>query len=64
MIDLEKLPATMTAKEVREKLRNCSYETLRQAWLEGKIQGTRISSRRTLYHTASVLRWLGLSSST
>jgi hypothetical protein len=60
MIDVTTLPMTMTALEIRTQLRKCTSETLRLAFLRGDIEGVQISRNRILYHTSSVLKWLGL----
>jgi hypothetical protein len=60
MLDPEKLPLVMTPKEIRAHVRACTTETLRQAYLRGEITGIRTGRKRTLYHTKSVLKWLGL----
>jgi hypothetical protein len=60
MLDLEKLPLVMTPGQVRKYIRDCTTHTLRLAYLRGEITGIRTGRKRTLYHTKSVLRWLGL----
>jgi hypothetical protein len=59
MVNLSELPETMTAKEIRE-LRRCTSTTLLRAFRAGEITGVQINSRRILYNTRSVLKWLGL----
>lgn len=58
--NIENLPLVMTADDIRKKLRDCSTDTIRRAWKDGKIVGKRISAKRVLFETASVLRWLGI----
>jgi hypothetical protein len=60
VIDLDSLPATMTAADINKYLRRCTAETLREALKQGKIKGKRLNDKRILYQTRSVLIWLGL----
>jgi hypothetical protein len=60
MVTIDKLPATLTAQEIRKYLRRTTPETLREALKKGKISGKRLNDKRILYNTKSVLEWLGL----
>lgn len=56
-------PPLLTSAEARKILR-CSRSTLARYLSDGLIRGSRLNSRRTLYHRDSILQALNASGST
>jgi hypothetical protein len=59
-LNLDDLPAAMTAGDISKRIRRVHPETLRKALAAGKISGKKVTPTLIIYDTKSVLRWLGL----